>query len=132
MAWKRIDSIAKRVIDRLECDTGKGVGALEPGGKVARPKPGQVNREEHQTKVRTVTVENWLTIVPPTIGRDRRTGELPQLMRGCPTPLVRRSMLTIITGGRQTHSGGAWEGPAGHNALAGGAARRVLLKLVAN
>ena len=36
---------------------------------------------------------------PPTIGRDRRTGEHPQLGHA-PAPLVRRSMLTVIEGGR--------------------------------
>ena len=38
---------------------------------------------------------------PPTIGRDRRTGEHPQLGHA-PAPLVRRSMLTVIEGGRTT------------------------------
>jgi hypothetical protein len=42
---------------------------------------------------------------PPTIGRDRRTGEHPQLGHA-PAPLVRRSMLTVIEGGRRAGGGG--------------------------
>jgi len=47
---------------------------------------------------------------PPTIGRDRRTGEHPQLGHA-PAPLVRRSMLTVIEGGRSP-AGRSDEAPA--------------------
>jgi hypothetical protein len=120
MAWKTLAAALESAIAQgLECDTGKGVGALEPGGKVARPKPGQVNRE----------------VTLPTHTKDAsRYGR----MDGFPQPGGRapvhsmRQYLIVIEGGRQTHSNLIPNGPADQDALAGDDARHVLLKLVAN
>ena len=92
------------------------------GGKVARPKPGQVQggTVQQDASLPTHTKDASRSIITA------RHTSVPQ------RSAVVIDLHVIEGGGRQTHSGGAWEGPAGHNALAGGSARRVFLRVVAH
>lgn len=122
MSWKRIDSIAKRVIDRMNV-TGEDVGASGPEQleKVARPKPGQVQGG-------TVQQDASLPTHTKDASRYGRMDGFPQPGGRAPVHSMRQYLI-VIEGGRQTHSNLIPNGPADHDALAGDDARHVL-KLV--
>ena len=95
MTWKAVGPVVQKVVSRI-VDTGDAGAATPAVSRKRTPtKAGAKGTGRHVREVETT-----LQILP-TIGRDRRTGEHPQLGHA-PAPLVRRSMLTVVEGGRTT------------------------------
>jgi len=97
MAWKTLR-------DALEMAAACGFDAGEPGVDAPAQPPKRTASTKPAAKSfrETVVTEGETSLqITPTIGVDRRTGEHPQLGHA-PAPLVRRSMLTVVMGGRTT------------------------------
>jgi hypothetical protein len=97
MTWKAVGPVVQKVVSRI-VDVGEsGVDApAQPPKRTASNAPAAKSFRETVVREAETTLQ-----ITPTIGVDRRTGEHPQLGHA-PAPLVRRSMLTVIEGGRTT------------------------------
>ena len=94
MTFERLDSIVMRVLSRVD-----GLGELEVGASARPTKNAEAEApasDQGNVIQRAERKMAPLSASPPRIGRDRRTGEQP-LLGHAPAPLVRRSMLTVVS-----------------------------------
>lgn len=106
MTWKTLrDALEMAAACGFDVDgeDRTAIRSLRPK-RAASTKPAAKFTEQLEEDVPVAASHERMDVALP-VGRDRRTGEHPQLGHA-PAPLVRRSMLTVVMGGRRAGGGG--------------------------